>query len=82
MTPHEFLTLKRVISNKDNINVPSVVKWLTEYADIAIKADRINLLNHIHTKCLNTPDNSCSECEYHTIDKESLLNAPNIKFVL
>lgn len=84
MTPHEFLTLKGIKSNTDDINVPNVVNWLNEYADEAIKADRINLLNHIKLRIRDIDDSYYISKEYSygdndiQIDNDSVINAPNI----
>ena len=85
MTPHEFLALKGIKSNTDDINVPNVVNWLNEYADEAIKADRINLLNHIKLRIRDIDDSYYISKEYSygdnviQIDNDSVINAPRVK---
>jgi len=89
MTVGQFLT-GRISMQKGNIlhkeeiwyDIEEAMKeYAKEYAKEMIKLDRINVAKHATSKCLNMPESTCSECEYHIIDKSSILNAPQIELL-
>jgi len=69
ITTTEFL-------NKGNFN--NTPDMLIEFAEEAIKADRINLLEHVTASIQNTGEGYNDEA---VVDKESILNAPNIQLL-
>jgi hypothetical protein len=71
----KYTNLRSAVALKD------LSDFAKEYAKEMIKLDRINVAKHATSKCLNMPESTCSECEYHIIDKSSILNAPQIELL-
>lgn len=73
---------KRMVCFSDDVQ-----KAMKEYTEEAIKADRINLLNHVicyETNELNfnsAEDENGNLSNLWSIDRESLLSAPNIELL-
>ena len=63
------------------IDKESFIEAMKEYVEEAIKADRENLLNHVQIIDEGGIDDNGYGCESWIIDKNSLINAPNIELL-
>ena len=63
------------------IDVEDAIEALKEFSKEAIKADRINLLEHIKHIDIGSVNEDGNYCPFYIVDKDSLLNAPNIELL-